>query len=343
MTRIGLALTHPRWALAVAGDRRHAGRSGSDLIVVCFALVLATQVRALFAAGWMATAIDGRLGLRALSQILTQTLALDLAFLLVGAFGLWIAAGPRRSLGRAFDLACSAALPLFVVDIAFTTVLRGFGVDRVPGPLVWVFTGVAWGWTGALFALALRQAKVASSKIPMPPAPVAALGRRAGLGVLAVAALGLAIQIGWLAGHYQELRPVRDGDVAPRFALPTILANGEPGPIVDLDSLRGQVVVVDFWATWCKPCIDSMPALEAQARRPGVRVLAVNLDDADKAYQMFGGRDLKMTLLAGDAETAQRYAVTTYPHTVVIDRDGIVQTIIRGVGNVGAAVDRIVK
>jgi thiol-disulfide isomerase/thioredoxin len=281
--------------------------------------------------------------LRAASQVLTQTLALDLAFLLLGAIGLWAGAGARRNLGRAFDLACSAALPLFVVDIALTTVLRAIGVDHVPGPMVWIVSGLAWGWTGALFALALRQARVASAKLPVPPPAMVALGRKAGWGVLGVAALGLALQVAWLARHYPEMRPVRDGDVAPRIALPVIEAGGKAGPVVDLDALRGEIVVLDFWTTWCKPCIDAMPALEQVARRPGVRVLAINLDDPVRAYEMLGGRDLKMTLLVGDGESAQRYAVNSYPHTVVIDREGIVRTVIRGVGNVGAAVDKIVK
>ena len=51
--------------------------------------------------------------------------------------------------------------------------------------------------------------------------------------------------------------PIRPGQPAPAFSLPAL-----DGGTVALDSLRGRVVLLNFWATWCKPCLDEMPAME---------------------------------------------------------------------------------
>src|SRR5690348_6545255 len=96
--RIGLAIVRPRWAMAAAADRRYAGRSGTDLIKVIVLLLVATQLRRLFAAGWVAVAVDISLGLRGFTQVLTEALTVDLAFLVVGAVALWAFAGPKRDL-----------------------------------------------------------------------------------------------------------------------------------------------------------------------------------------------------------------------------------------------------
>ena len=96
-TRFGLALVWPRAALELAGDRRNAGRSGSDLLIAMIAIVIATQLRALVEAGWLAVAIDVSLGVRAVVQVLTDALVLDLGFLVIGAAILYVAAGPSEA------------------------------------------------------------------------------------------------------------------------------------------------------------------------------------------------------------------------------------------------------
>src|SRR5207302_1821146 len=84
------------------------------------------------------------------------------------------------------------------------------------------------------------------------------------------------VQVTWIGTHLDELRPVGTGDAAPAFALHEIGPDGVSKPDrVDLAQLRAQVIVVDFWAIWCKPCLTAMPALEQFAHRPGVRVLAL--------------------------------------------------------------------
>jgi len=337
LARIGLAIVRPRWALAVASDRRVAGRSGTDLLALIAIVLLATQLRGLVGAIWLGGAIDAGLGLSAATRILTHALVVEISFLVIGAIVLWLAAGPRRNLGRAFDLACVAAIPLFLVGLAAATASRAFD-GPLPAPAIWLATGAAWAWSGALFALAWRPARLGAGTAA-PPRAVVVPARRAGRIVLAVAGLGVALHVAWIALHLDLIRPVEDGMPAPAFTLREIGPGGAPGPAFELAA--GKVTVLDFWATWCGPCIKAMPKLEALASHPDVDVIAINLDDAAAARALFDRRGWsKLRLLADDGVVSQRYSVSTIPHTVVIDRDGVVREVLRGASaSLEAAVD----
>ncbi|HEY5950950.1 MAG TPA: TlpA disulfide reductase family protein [Kofleriaceae bacterium] len=321
--RIGLAVIRPKSALAIAGERDHAGRSGSDLLLVIIAVVLATQLRALVAAGWLGFAVDGSLGVRALVQTLTDALVVDLGFLVVGAAIIYVAAGAKRDLGRAFDLSCVAALPLLLVDLAASVVVYA-GELSVPRTIMWALSLISYAWTGGLIALACVEARrAARSEIN------AASGRRAGWGVLALVLVGIAVQVVWIARHMDLVKPMTAGDPAPAIALRRITGKTQLGETVSITP--GKVTVIDFWATWCGPCLKAMPHLDALARaHPEVAVLAVNLDDPAEAWDIFHERNYVMTLLAGDRETSDRYGVAAIPHTVVIDRAGNVRRVFRG-------------
>jgi thiol-disulfide isomerase/thioredoxin len=344
VARLGLAVVSPRWALAVAGDRRFAGRSGSDFIVAILLLLAATQLRGLIGAVWLGIAVNFGFGLRALMHVLTRALTVDLAFLVLGAIVVWAAAGAKRNLGRAFDLACVAALPLLFVDIGATDVVR-LGELDVPDPISWVLVIAAWCWAGALLALALRPARVAPVRTPAPPPEVVGAGRRAGFGVMTVVLLGVVVQSVWIAHHIDVMRPVTTGEDAPAFALPEVGPKGVLGPPTPLVASRGQVTVIDFWATWCGPCLKAMPELDKLAREPGVVVLAINLDDPARARAMFDEHGYAMHLLADNGDVSERYGVTTIPHTIVVDHDGKVRTVSRGTGMpaIAAMVEQIRK
>lgn len=167
-------------------------------------------------------------------------------------------------------------------------------------------------------------------------------GRWAGRAVLGVAALALAVNVAWIARHVDWLRPLEAGRAAPPFALDRIGAAGT----VTSESMRGEVVVLEFWATWCKPCLASLPRLDAAARRWGdrARVVAVNLDDADLAAAIFARAGYGMTLAADDGETSLRYQVDVLPHVVVIDTAGVVRVVAHGglgVRDAEGAVERL--
>lgn len=116
--------------------------------------------------------------------------------------------------------------------------------------------------------------------------------------------------------------PMRIGSPAPEFAL------NDGSQTVDLDKLRGRIVIVNFWATWCPPCIDELPSLlEMQHRLPGVTVVAISQDEDPEAYQRFliaNHVDL-LTVRDPSARIPALYGTSKIPESYVIDRDGILR------------------
>jgi thiol-disulfide isomerase/thioredoxin len=328
LARYGLALVAPREALALAGNRKFAGRSGSDLLVAFLVLVVATQLRAIVAAVWLGSVAEPVLGVRAMIHVLTDALTVDLGFLVLGALVLWATGGVRRELGRAFDLACVAVIPLLFVDLVATTVVLAFSLS-IGSIGTLALSGVAYAWTGSLVALAVIE----SRRPPRPPTQLAR-ARKAGWGIAALVVAGLAVQGLWLARNLEQMRPMSQGDPAPAFLLPQITKAGTLGEPFTLASTAGKVTVLDFWATWCNPCLKSLPHLEQlQKDFPQIAVVAINIDDPKEARALFDERGYKlMTLLEGDPATSQRYGVDAIPHTVVIDREGRVRRVVRGGG-----------
>ena len=93
-------------------------------------------------------------------------------------------------------------------------------------------------------------------------------------GLVSAVLAAVLIVIGW--SHASRFSAPEVGARAPEFTLPTL-----DGDSMSLASYRGQVVLLNFWATWCPPCIREMPAMERvhrQLRERGFTVLAVNVD-----------------------------------------------------------------
>ena len=109
--------------------------------------------------------------------------------------------------------------------------------------------------------------------------------------------------------------------MAPEFTLEQL-----EGGKISLSELRGRVVIIDFWATWCGPCRSSLPSLETiyqQYRGRGVTVLLLNQDEKPKAIRKFTGHRFSAPiLLDAGSQVAQQYGVNGIPHTVVVDQQG---------------------
>jgi thiol-disulfide isomerase/thioredoxin len=134
-----------------------------------------------------------------------------------------------------------------------------------------------------------------------------------------------------VAGSPAHADSVRIGDPAPAFSLASW-----KGAQVTLPDLRGSVVCLDFWATWCATCKAALPALDALARRAGfedVRFLAVNIDrDREVADRYVAERlgETRLTLLRDGGATLSRYGADGMPALYLIDRDGVVRHVESG-------------
>ncbi len=120
-------------------------------------------------------------------------------------------------------------------------------------------------------------------------------------------------------------------------AAPDFVARDLAGQEVTLSTLRGQVVVIDFWASWCGPCKKSLPALAEIARRCAARgavFLAVNLDEDRKNVERFLKQTrldgLRVLLDPGGNAVAARYEPPSMPTTYLIDRDGVIRYVHAG-------------
>ena len=143
---------------------------------------------------------------------------------------------------------------------------------------------------------------------------------------------------------------VEAGQAAPSAAAPRL---GEAQPLVAIADLRGQVVYVDFWASWCVPCRTSMPALDALYRKHrdrGFVVVGVNKDvEAGDAQRFLARVPVSFPLLADTADrVARAFQVKAMPSGYLIDRGGTVRQVHRGFTALTAAsleeeVERLLK
>jgi peroxiredoxin len=127
-----------------------------------------------------------------------------------------------------------------------------------------------------------------------------------------------------LAGCYRGSRPNRIGTAAPDFIVQ------DADRKVTLNEFHGRVVVLNFWATWCAPCVEEMPSLVQLQQRfkdRGVTVLGVSVDVDGDAYHKFL-KDYKIDFLTvrdPDQKTSNLFGSFKWPETYIIDRNGILR------------------
>jgi cytochrome c biogenesis protein CcmG, thiol:disulfide interchange protein DsbE len=128
-----------------------------------------------------------------------------------------------------------------------------------------------------------------------------------------------------LAGCKRGSVPEMVGREAPTFSV------SDADRTVNLKDLRGKIVVLNFWATWCPPCVQEMPSLIAmqQSTKDRVVVLAVSTDEDEAAYQKFlrthGLYGNLLTVRDSAQKSNTLYGTFRFPETYIIDRNGILR------------------
>lgn len=127
---------------------------------------------------------------------------------------------------------------------------------------------------------------------------------------------------------------VEEGEPAPDFELPGVRSSDTD---IRLSELRGKVVYVDFWASWCLPCLRSLPQINelyATYREQGFEVVAITIDDpVEDALDFLDDLEVPLAyhvVLDETADVMDLYRVVGMPTSFLIDRDGIVRKVHKG-------------
>lgn len=131
------------------------------------------------------------------------------------------------------------------------------------------------------------------------------------------------------AVYERPVHVVVPGEKAPEFSVRT-----DNGPLVSTPNFGGKLLVLNFWATWCPPCVQETPSLSQLAQdyaARGVVVLGISVDSSDSTYRAFLQKYKPRFLTARDAVIHRDYGTFMYPETYIIDSTGkVVQKIAEG-------------
>jgi len=136
---------------------------------------------------------------------------------------------------------------------------------------------------------------------------------RAALGLL----LAVFVYVIYAAMHE---RVIAAGDTAPEFSI-----TADSGRTVALPNFGGKLLVLNFWASWCPPCVEETPSMSrfaADYAPKGVVVLGVSVDKDEKAYRQFLQKFRPAFLTARELKTHEDYGTFMYPETYIIDSHG---------------------
>jgi thiol-disulfide isomerase/thioredoxin len=155
-----------------------------------------------------------------------------------------------------------------------------------------------------------------------------------------VAVLAAALALGLTLSP--EIFPVEVGSKAPNFRTSALNGSG----VKSLADYKGQVVLLNVWATWCAPCRVEMPSIEhlyQELGPQGLKVVAISIDEAgpDVVREFVRERGLSFEILLNPSRTIERiYQTTGVPESFVLNRDGVIVKKVIGATEWDSAVNR---
>ncbi len=143
-------------------------------------------------------------------------------------------------------------------------------------------------------------------------------------------ALGLCLALMFILSHCGKEKTQLTSSLAPDFTLQTL-----DGKEITLSKLKGKVILLDFWATWCGPCRESIPhliQLYKTNQKDGLEVIGMNTDrgDIDTVRHFVKSMDIPYPIAITSQDVERSYGVTGLPTTILIDKDGKIRERIVG-------------
>ena len=338
--RIGLLLVEPKRSLA--GIIARKGGGVRDALYLVLVAVVAFRLPDLVRAFLSFSRVSTTGALTQLVGVVGSEVRTAAFVALISALAIVVLAGRgRRDPSLGLELGAACYIPYFCV----WSPIRFLALDAVRGDAPVLASRIARvvAWASVLTFIALSVWLVrrqGPGEVAVAPPPTVGSGLVAGLGVfivLALPAFTLVLSGTWCARHYDLLRPLGRSDKAPDFTLAR--ADG-PGGSVKLSDLRGHVVLLDFWATWCPPCLAMLPTLDDLYREwhpRGAEFVGIDSDGPQLSraeLQAFLARQPSpYPVVLDDKEVGGLYGVYSIPHLVVVGRDGaIARVFVGGVG-----------
>ena len=363
--RLGQILVAPR--AAMARIERQAGGFRDALILIALGAVTLRFPQLAEAVLGLSQPSRGTI-LRVVGVFSNE--ARDALMIVPATVGIVLLGGRRRDPNLDLEIGAACFAPFFVARalerVAFAVAGHPFpawgsstaGTLLAYGPATlwaaWVFIQAlraAWSRPDPRTAVAVEAPPQSDAPAPEVPAAEGAepaatppeappsfapdrRARRAGMAVIALLVVGLFFNIVWASRHFDALRPMEHGEAAPEIDLPRI--DGTSGRLT-LGSLRGKVVLLDFWATWCPPCIQMIPILHDLHKEwapRGVEFVGIDSDGPQSTVQDV--RDFLVEhpapypIVLDDGTANTVYKIRALPQMVLIDREGAVRRVFIG-------------
>ncbi|HJP91127.1 MAG TPA: TlpA disulfide reductase family protein [Pyrinomonadaceae bacterium] len=150
--------------------------------------------------------------------------------------------------------------------------------------------------------------------------------------LIAIIVILLAVVVLEGCGSAQAVKPedVTVGNTIPDFSIHTL-----DGKTIDKDSLKGQVVVLNFWASWCTPCMAEIPELKELAASSNAKIVGIALDEngLESVKPFVEAHQINYTVALGSQELFQEFNGVGIPYTLVLDPSQHIVKIYRGPTN----------